>query len=408
MSKTRSEEEIPFARPDLGPAESAAVHEALASGWLTTGPRVRRFEAELAAHVGARHAVATNSCTAALHLALAALDPRPGEAVLVPTYNFTSSAEVAQHLGLEPVLVDSEPKTLNVDPEALERRCRELKRRGVRARAVMPVHLAGHPADLEAIDRIAAEFGLAVIEDAAHALPASYQGQKIGSRRPSGQPLAVCYSFYANKTLTTGEGGMLVTDDGELAERCRRLSLHGIDKGLWEREQEAGGERPAAFYEVMEAGYKYNLGDVAAALGLAQLGRVEEMWRKRSEIARRYDEVFADHPALEVPHVAPEIESAWHLYLLRLRLESFPEGAVARDRLAAALGRRGIGTSVHYRPLHLHRHYRKRLGHAAEDFPVASAEWRRVLSLPIYSSLEPRQVERVARAVLEEAENLSK
>ncbi|MCZ7663025.1 MAG: DegT/DnrJ/EryC1/StrS family aminotransferase [Thermoleophilia bacterium] len=382
---------LDFARPDLGPEEIAEVSAALASGWITTGPRCRRFEEEFARFLGAGHAVAVNSCTAAMHLALEAVGLRPGDEVVLPTYTFTATAEVVAYLGARPVLVDVQPGTLTLDPAALEAAL------SPRTRVVMPVHVAGHPADLEAVYGVAARRGLAVVEDAAHALPAWWADRLVGADIApggvgAGVPRVVCFSFYATKTLTTGEGGMLVTGDPALAERCRLMSLHGMSKDAWNRYSAEGSWA----YEVVAPGFKYNMTDVAAAMGLVQLRRVEGMWRRRCEIAARYDAAFSAIPALEIPTVHRHVRSAWHLYMLRLDLELL---TIDRAEFIREMHARNVGTSVHFIPLHLHPYYRHAYGYRPEDFPVALREFSREVSLPIYSAMSDADVEDVVQAV---------
>lgn len=382
---------LDFARPDLGPEEIAEVSDALLSGWITTGPRCRRFEEEFARFLGAGHAVAVNSCTAAMHLALEAVGLQPGDEVLLPTYTFTATAEVVAYLGARPVLVDVEPDTFNIDPSALEAAL------SPRTRVVMPVHVAGHPADLNAIYDVAARRGLAIVEDAAHALPAWRNDHLVGADiTPGGVGAAcariVCFSFYATKTLTTGEGGMLVTHDAALAERCRLMSLHGMSNNAWNRYSAEGSWA----YEVVAPGFKYNMTDVAAAMGLVQLRRVEDMWRRRCDIAARYDAAFSAIPALEMPTVLQHTRSAWHLYMLRLNLELL---SIDRAEFIRKMHARNVGTSVHFIPLHLHPYYRRTYGYRPEDLPVALREFRREVSLPIYSAMSDADVDDVVDAV---------
>ena len=389
---------LPVALPDIDEAELNEIKDALESGWITTGPKVRQFEAEFAAYVGAKQAIAVNSCTAAMHLALEAIGLQRGDIVITTPYTFAATAEVIRYFDAMPVFVDIEPDTLNIDPQALEEKVEKLKReKGERVKAVIPVHIGGHPCDMEAISQIAQEYGLAIIEDAAHALPAYYKGRMIGS-----SPLIpsfpyshfACFSFYATKTLTTGEGGMITTDDDALAERCRIMSLHGISKDAWKRYTAEG----SWYYEIIAPGYKYNMTDIAAAMGLAQLRKIEKMWKRRKEIAARYTEAFSQFPELEVPTVRPDVEHAWHLYILRLNLDRL---RISRNQFIEELKARNIGTSVHFIPLHLHPYYRQTYGYKPEDFPVAYREYQRVISLPIYSRMTDRDVEDVVEAVVE-------
>src|SRR5450830_1535885 len=383
-SKRRHREDfLPFAMPDVGQEELEAIRQVFESGWVTTGPKAHEFEKRFAARVGAKHAVAVNSGTAALHLALEAIGLKAGDEVVTTPYTFTATAEVVVYFGARPVFVDVEPRSLNMDPEAL---------RGAispKTRAVIPVHMAGLPADLDAILEVARLHEIVVIEDAAHAFPASYRGRTIGSVGDM-----TCFSFYATKTITTGEGGMVCTDNAAWAERCRRMSLHGISKDSWTRY----GERGSWYYEVAAPGFKYNMTDVAAAMGLVQLEKADVMWRRRVEIARRYSEAFARSSFFEVPEERPDREHAWHLYQLRLNLGQL---RIDRARFIDELRRRNIGTSVHFIPLHLHPYYRDAYGYRPSDFPVSVAEYEREISLPIYPRMTDKDVADVIEAVLD-------
>ncbi len=380
---------LPFSKPDLDGSELPLLGEVLESGWLTTGAMTHRLEREFADRVGASYAVAVNSCTAALHLALEAVGVGPEDEVITTPYTFASTAEVIRYFGARPRFVDVEPGTLNIDPEAVTETV------GPHTRALLPVHFAGHPAEMDALDEIASANGLALIEDAAHSLPAAYRRVPIGSRRDSLQricPHLTCFSFYATKTMTTGEGGMVTTDDEALAERCRLMSLHGITKDAWNRYSVDG----SWYYEIVAPGFKYNLTDIAAALGLAQLPRLDAMNRRRADIASRYTDAFADTPQLETPSLKPWVEHAWHLYVLRLRLERL---TIDRARFIEELRARNIGASVHFIPLHLHPYYRETYGLRPDDFPVANREYHRALSLPIYSAMSDKDVADVVEAV---------
>ncbi len=423
---------LPFALPDIGDEEIAAVEEVLRYGWITTGPKVRQFEREFAAYVGANYAVAVNSCTAAMHLALEAIGLQRGDLVITTPYTFAATAEVIRYFDAIPVFVDIEPKTLNINVEQLEEAVKALVRnegRGIsndevkrwlppalrgkaeglgKLKAILPVHIAGHPCDLEAIYKIAAEYGLAVIEDAAHALPTRYRSHLIGSSSlrnsvalKQSLPHLTCFSFYATKTLTTGEGGMIVTDDKELAERCQVMSLHGISKDAWKRYTAEG----SWYYEIVAPGYKYNMTDIAAAIGLVQLRKVERMWERRKEIAKRYTEAFSQYPELEVPTVKAEAKHSWHLYLLRLNLDRIK---ISRNQFIEELKARNIGTSVHFIPLHLHPYYRETYGYQPDGFPIANHEYQRVISLPIYSKMSDEDVEDVINAVRGVVERFAK
>jgi perosamine synthetase len=373
---------LPFARPDIGPEELAHVQEALENGWLTTGPKAKEFEKAFASRVGASHAVAVNSCTAALHLALEATGLRSGDEVITTPYTFAASAEVIRYFGAHPVFVDVDRGTFNIRPDLIERAVTP------RTKAIIPVHMAGLAADLDPINEIARRHGLTVIEDAAHSFPATYKGRTIGSISD-----VTCFSFYATKTITTGEGGMICTENGELADRCRMMSLHGISRDAWKRYTAEG----SWFYEVLAPGYKYNLTDMAAGIGLGQLPKAEAMLRRRREIAGWYDDAFAAEEALETPVRLDDRQHAWHLYMVRLHLDRL---SVDRAAFIERLKERKIGTSVHFIPLHSQPYYRDTYGLTPDSCPVAYAEYLREISLPIYSKMTDEDVRDVIDAVL--------
>ncbi|HET9985611.1 MAG TPA: DegT/DnrJ/EryC1/StrS family aminotransferase [Longimicrobiales bacterium] len=373
---------LPFAPPQIGEEEIAEVVDTLRGPWISTGPKTRAFEREFAAFLGVPDALALNSCTAGLHTALAALGVGPGDEVITTTLTFAATANVVEHLGARPVLVDVEPETLQIDPAAVEAAITP------RTRALLPVHFMGHPADLDPLEALARAHGLAVVEDAAHAIPATYRGRRIGTR---GNPTA--FSFYATKNLTTGEGGML-TGTPEFLERARLLSLHGMSRDGWGRYQQGG----TWFYEILAPGFKYNMTDIQAALGLWQLRKLERFQQRRREIVAAYQDAFADVEALERPVERPEVEHAWHLYVLRLAPERL---RIDRDEFIRELGARNIGTSVHFIPVHLHPYYRARYGWAPESFPVAYANYRRSVSLPLHPGLSDADVADVVDAVLD-------
>lgn len=373
---------LPFALPDTDDAEVAAVSDVIRSGWLTTGAKARAFETKFAAYVGAKHAIAVNSCTAAMHLALDAVGVKSGDRVVTTPYTFAATAEVIRYMGAHPLLVDVRPDTLNIDPAGV---AAALKRE--RVAAIMPVHIAGEPCAMAELEAAAGD--IPIIEDAAHALPTKYAGQTIGSRSQF-----TCFSFYATKTLSTGEGGMLTTNDDAAADRCRIMSLHGISRDAWKRYTAEGSWA----YDIVAPGYKYNMTDVAAALGLVQLDKLERMWRRRGQIAQRYDAAFRGVAELELPARAATNQHAWHLYMLRVDNERLPGG---RDRFVDELRRRNIGASVHFIPLHLHPYYRDSYGYKPEDFPVATREFRREVSLPIYSRMSDQDVDDLIASVLD-------
>lgn len=383
---TRSEF-LPFALPDVGSEEIDAIAEVLRSGWITTGPLSKKFETEFASALGVPHAVAVNSCTAALHLALEAVGITEGDEVIVPAYTFAATAEVVRYFHAHPVLVDVRADDLNIDPDAVRRALTP------RTKAIIPVHLAGLPADLPPLFELAREQGCALIEDAAHAFPAALGKKQIGQCWDERVQHATCFSFYANKTMTTGEGGMVATTSAEIAERCRIMSLHGISKDAWKR----FGEQGNWYYEIVAPGFKYNMTDISAAMGLAQLAKARSMAQRRYRIKQVYDQAFAGNPHLQTPASPDGVEHAWHLYMLRLNLDTL---AIDRGRFVEEMKKRNIGCSVHYIPLHCHPYYRERYGFQNEDFPVAYSEYLRGVSLPIYSRMSDADVEDVANAVI--------
>jgi dTDP-4-amino-4,6-dideoxygalactose transaminase len=376
-----SSEFIPFHKPAIGEEEIRSVVETLRSGWLTTGPKVKLFEAEFAAYTGSSHAVAVNSATAALHLALEAVGIKSGDEVIVPTMTFTATAEVVLYLGARPVLVDCRTDDLNIDVDRIEAAITN------NTKAIIPVHIAGRPCAMDQILAIAQSHGLRVIEDAAHALPASHCGRKVGAIGD-----ITCFSFYATKTITTGEGGMATTNNPEWAGRMRMMSLHGISHDAWDRYTEQG----SWYYEVLRPGYKYNMTDIAAALGVEQLKRCDDFYQARLRIAERYDEAFADLPEIETPPASSDLQHAWHLYIIQLNLDRL---RIDRRDFIQALNSRKIGTSVHFIPLHLHPFYKQTYGYRASDFPQASAAFERIVSLPIYPMMTEQDVSCVIGAV---------
>jgi dTDP-4-amino-4,6-dideoxygalactose transaminase len=385
---------LPFSPPSIGDAEIAAVVDTLRSDWITTGPKVKNFEQAFAQRMGEPAALAVSSCTDALQVALAALGVGPGDAVFTTTMTFCATAHVVEHLGATPVLVDIERDTLNIDPERLDDAVRGVVARGeLRPRAIIPVHFAGHPVDMAAVFEIAGRYELAVIEDAAHALPATWSGNTVGSITPSGLPHAVAFSFYATKNITTAEGGML-TASPELLEEARLWSLHGMSRDAWNRYGKGGAWR----YDVIRPGFKCNMTDIAAALGLVQLGRLGAFQDRRQAVASRYRSAFEQLDSVESPTVRPDIEPAWHLYPLRLHLDKL---SIDRERFIDELTRRNIGSSVHFIPLHLMSFYRDKYHWSPDDYPIASQEFERLVSLPIHPRLADEDVEDVIQAVTE-------
>lgn len=371
---------LAFAPPLIGEEEIAEVVDTLRSGWITTGPKTARFEQEFARYLGAPGALALNSCTAGLHTALQTIGVGDGDEVITSPLTFAATANVIEHVRARPVFVDVEADTLQMDPAHLESAVTS------RTRAIIPVHFAGHPADLDAIGAVAARHRLTVIEDSAHSLPARYRGRLIGS---GDNPVA--FSFYATKNLTTGEGGML-TGDPAFLERARVISLHGMSHDGWNRYAEGG----QWFYEVTLPGFKYNMTDIQAALGLWQLKKLESHQQRRRAVVAAYQAAFGENDAFDLPVERADVEHAWHLYVLRLRPGVL---AIGRDRFIEELTRRRVGSSVHFIPVHLHPFYRDTYGYVPEDFPVACSNYQRMLSLPLHPGLSDTDVADVIGAV---------
>lgn len=397
-----SDIQVPFFRPSITEAEIEEVVACLRSGWLTTGERTGRFEADFAQFVGARHAVALNSCTAALHLAVEALGLGPNQVVLVPTMTFAATAEVVRYQGALPLLVDCDPLTLNMDLDDAGRKLVDLRagRTPLPADAqvvgIMPVHVGGHMMDMDAVNAFASTHGLWVVEDAAHSLPAAYRSGEAAPWRRCGENTAAvtCFSFYANKTITTGEGGMAVTDSPELADRMRQMSLHGLSHDAWKRY--SGGAQWD--YRIVAPGYKYNMTDIAAAIGIHQLQRAESLRVERENIAQFYSEALADLDELALPTRPGNRLHSWHLFPLRLNLDQV---GFSRNTFIERLRARGVGCSVHWRPLHLHPYYRETFGWTPDSLPVASAVWEQFVSLPVFPAMQTEEREHVAEALRE-------
>jgi dTDP-4-amino-4,6-dideoxygalactose transaminase len=406
---------LPFGAHAVGAEEIAEVTSTLGSPWITTGPKVKRFEEQFATFVGAPAALAVNSCTAALHLALVALGIGPGDQVVTSPMTFCASVNVIEHVGARPILVDVEPDTLNIAPQQVEAALAKAaaaaraggagaspRDREISIKAILPIHLYGHPSEMESIMGLARDYHLDVIEDAAHALPAAYRGRLIGSGAADLAPprILTCFSFYATKNLTTAEGGML-TGAPELVDTARIWSLHGMSRDAWKR-YDAGG---SWYYEVLHPGFKYNMTDVQASIGLHQLRKLHAFQARRRDIVHRYHSAFSEFPELDTPVERPEVEHAWHLYILRLRTEQlrFPDQenspCAVRNRFIEELRSRKIGTSVHFIPIHLHPYYRDKYGYHPGDFPVAYREYERLVSLPIYPGMSDEDVDDVIDAV---------
>jgi dTDP-4-amino-4,6-dideoxygalactose transaminase len=403
--------EVPFFRPSLQEHEVDEVVETLRSGWLTSGPKVKRFETAFASAVGATNAVALNSCTAALHLAVEALGLKEGQGVLVPTMTFAATAEVVRYQGAIPILVDCDPLTLNLDLVDAERKLAQARRgsysgagspkaarrpgaKPLEIVGIMPVHVGGLMMELDQLQAFAKKHKLWIVEDAAHAFPSAWRrnDQHAWQQRSNGPSTVTCYSFYANKTITTGEGGMAVTNNAKLARRIKMMSLHGLSHDAWGRYSANGNWD----YKIVAPGYKYNLTDIAAALGIHQLDRAEGMRQERQAIARRYAEALANLEQVELPPDGANHIHSWHLFALKLRLRRL---TINRDEFINELKRSGVGCSVHWRPLHLHPYYQKTFGFRAQDFPVATASWKRVVSLPIFPGMRDDEIEHVIATV---------
>jgi len=375
---------IPFARPSMGEEEAAAAADVVRSGWLTTGPKTLEFERQFSEFIGCKYAIAVNSATAGLHLGLEALGIGPGDKVITTPFTFTATAEVVRYLGADPIFADIDPESLNLDPNWLEKALAKHK-----AKAIIPMHYGGNPCEMDEILALANSHGCAVMSDAAHAFPAKYKGQLVGA---TADDISV-FSFYANKTICTGEGGMIATDDDALARRMKVMRLHGIDRDSFERYR---SKQPAWYYQVVAPGYKYNMPDLAAAIGLVQLGKAEKMRRARERIADAYSAAFQDCP-LQLP-VKPQGDGqhAWHLYPIQLDLQRL---RINREQFIDELTDAGIGSSVHYIPLHMQPYWRERYKLKDSDFPVATRVYERIVSLPVYPDLTDQDVDRIVTTV---------
>jgi dTDP-4-amino-4,6-dideoxygalactose transaminase len=372
---------IPFHKPYITIDEITEVLDSLKSGWITMGPKTIEFENRFGEYLGAKNAVSMNSCTACLHLALKAIGLREGDEVIVPAVTFTATAEVVTYFRAKPVLVDVEEDTFNMDPKLIESKITD------KTRAIIPVHFAGQLCDMDEINDIARRYKLVVIEDAAHAMPASYKERKVGTIGD-----IACFSFYATKSLTTGEGGMATTENDEWADTMRVLRLHGISRDAWKRYTGEG----SWYYEVEAAGYKYNMTDLQAAMGLAQLRKIDWMWSRRKEIAGIYSEAFGSRDDITAPGVKPDRESGWHLYVVKLNLNAL---RIERNRFIEELKKRGVMTSVHFIPLHKHPYYMSAFAYDARELGVSDAVYPRIISLPIYPGMSNEEVGRVVSTV---------
>jgi dTDP-4-amino-4,6-dideoxygalactose transaminase len=386
MNKARTDSGfIPFALPDIGEEEIAEVVDSLRSGWITSGPKTKRFEDDFGAFIGAGvEAVSCNSATSGLHLALEALGIGPGHQVLTTPYTFTATAEVVRYLGAEPVFADIDRESFNLDPDMANEvaaHCPALK-------AVIPVHFAGQSCDMDSLGALAARYGISMVEDAAHSLPATFKGRMIGTLSK-----ATVFSFYATKTITTGEGGMVVSNDEELLQRVRTMRLHGINRDVFDRYT---SNTPKWYYEVVAPGFKYNMPDIAAAMGIHQLRKARRFLERRKQIADRYNQGLVGLP-LKTPRVRrPDDLHAWHLYVIQLELESL---TIDRAQFIELMAGQGVGCSVHFIPLHMQPYWRDRYQLRPESFPVATDVYHRAVSLPIYTRMSDEEVARVINAV---------
>lgn len=377
---------LPFSPPAISEQEIDAVVETLRSSWITTGPKTKRFETEFAEYVGASAALAVNSCTGALHIALAALGISQGDEVITTPMTFAASVNVIEHEGATPILVDVEPDTLNINP------ARVLEAITPKTRAILPVHYAGHPVEMNPLLELAKQHSLHIIEDAAHAFPATYEGRMVGTIGDF-----TAFSFYATKNLTTAEGGMLV-GNSDLIDHARTWSLHGMSQDAWKRYQKGG----SWYYEIVAPGFKYNMTDIQAAMGLAQLQRLEAMQERRYEIVRQYNAAFCNVSEVQIPTERLNVKSSWHLYVLRLNLDRL---TIGRSQFIDEMQARNIGTSVHFIPIHLHPYYRDKYAWQPDDFPVAYREYQRLVSLPLHPGLTDADVADVITAVIDIVEH---
>lgn len=387
---------LPFSPPLIGDEEITEVVDTLRVGWITTGPKVKRFEQDFAALIGSSAALALNSGTAALHVSLATLGISFDDSVITTPMTFCSTVHVIDQVRAVPILVDIEPDTLNIDPNEIEKVLKSSILNPQSAiKAILPVHLYGHPCDMDAIMELAKKYNLYVVEDGAHALPAKYKGQFVGT---IGNLTA--FSFYATKNLTTAEGGML-TGAKELIEEARIWGLHGMSLDAWKRYSSEG----SWYYEVIKPGFKYNMTDIAAAIGIQQLRKLSQFQERRREIVRRYNEAFSQFEELQIPSKRTEVDHAWHLYVIRLHLSRLQ---ISRNQFIEELKARNIGTSVHFIPVHLHPYYRDKYGYKPEDFPIAFREYQRIISLPIYPRMNDQDVQDVIEAVTDVVKRFSR
>lgn len=384
---------IPFYKPSIGEAEISEVADCLRSGWLTTGPKVKQFEAEFARYLEHTHAVAVNSCTAALHLALEAVGLKAGQTVVVPTMTFAATAEVVRYFNATPLLVDCRPEDLNIDVTAAAERIETALARGEQITAIIPVHYGGQIGDVSGIRALARKYNLHIVEDAAHCCPAYYRDDTASPWKSVGTEAEIsCFSFYANKTITTGEGGMACTESEAYADRMRIMSLHGISRDAWKRYTAEG----SWYYEIVAPGFKYNLTDIAAAIGLHQLRKADQFHKRRRQLAELYSELLGDMDEVILPQVMPNRIHSWHLFAIRLKTDD-----IDRAEVISQLKRAGIATSVHWMPLHMHPYYREKFGCKPSDCPGAASIYPELITLPLYPDLTDDQVKYVCRTLRE-------
>lgn len=380
---------IPYALPDVGEQEIEEVIDSIKSNWLSKGPKTVKFEENFAKYVGSKFAVGLNSCTAGLHLALKALDIGEGDEVITTPYTFAATVNTIIHVGATPILVDIDLKTMNIDVSKIEEKITS------KTKAIIPVHFAGYPCEMNELKLLADQYKLYIIEDAAHAVHTQYKGKMVGSISD-----ITCFSFYATKNLVTGEGGMITTNNEEIANRIRILSLHGMSKNAWNRYSDKG----SWYYEIEEAGFKYNMTDIQAAFGLVQLNKIEDIQQKRTDIAQKYNKAFLSERGLQIPFDSSENRHAWHLYVLRIDSNEF---VIDRDTFIEKLNKQGIGTSVHFIPIPMHPYY-KNLGYKIEEYPNAFYAFSQAISLPLYPKMSSEDIDYVIQKVKEVANEYRK
>lgn len=374
---------LPLAKPTIDEEEINSVVDVLKSGWLTTGPKVKEFEENMQKYIGCKKAVGLTSCTGGLHIALAALGIGPGDEVIVPTYTFAATAHVVAWLGAKPILVDVEKDTFNIDLNKIEERITK------KTKAIIPVHFAGHSCDIDWILKIAKKFNLFVIEDAAHAIGTEYKGKKIGNFGN-----ATVFSFYVTKTMTTGEGGMVVTNDEKLGNKLKKYSYFGVDKDAFNRYSDKGNW----YYEVVDLGYKYNMDNIQGAMGVEQLKKLDKFIDKRREIAKIYNELLKGVDGLKIPSEKEYTKHSYHLYPVLIDFERI---GISKNEFIEKLREFKIGTSVHFIPLHLHPYYQKKYGYKKGDFPIAEELFEKEISLPMYPGLSNEEIKYIAKTIKE-------